>query len=165
MQSMKRDGTASPKGSQGSYERATGGRLVAIQRCARIKASGERCKGIAIPGAEWCHAHHPDRAAARRRSASKAGRRGGRGRPGHSSELARVKALLEELTYRVLGEDGAKPLETGPAAVAAQLINTRLRAIELERKLRETVEFEERLNELENRARRSGWADETYRRG
>jgi hypothetical protein len=76
-----------------------------------------------------------------------------------------VKALLEELTYRVLGEDGAKPLETGPAAVAAQLINTRLRAIELERKLRETVEFEERLNELENRARRSGWADETYRRG
>jgi hypothetical protein len=76
-----------------------------------------------------------------------------------------VKALLEELTYRVLGEDGAKPLETGPAAVANQLINTRLRAIELERKLKEAEEFEERLEELENRARRSGWADGTYKSG
>jgi hypothetical protein len=73
-----------------------------------------------------------------------------------------VKALLEELTHRVLGEDGAKPLETGPAAVANQLINTRLRAIELERRLREADEFEERLDELEERVRRSGWAEGSY---
>jgi hypothetical protein len=36
-----------------------------------------------------------------------------------------------------LREEGAEPLETGPAAVANQLINTRLRAIEVERKIRE----------------------------
>ena len=40
-------------------------------------------------------------------------------------------------------------LETGRAAVANQLINTRLRAIELERKIKETEELEARLEELE----------------
>ena len=123
--------------------------------CARRKADGERCRGIAMPGAEYCFAHHPDHAETRRRSASKAGRRGGRGRPGRASELVRVKALLEELTDRVLGEDGTKPLATGAAAVANQLINTRLRALELERRLKETEELEERLGALE-RARRIG---------
>jgi hypothetical protein len=158
----KRDGTSRSSCTHGGCKRTTGGRLVAIQRCARIKGNGERCKAVALPGATWCYAHDPDRADARRRSASKAGKRGGRGRPGLSSELAQVKALLEELTHRVLGEDGAKPLETGPAAVANQLINTRLRAIELERRLREADEFEERLDELEDRVRRSGWAEGSY---
>ena len=40
-------------------------------------------------------------------------------------------------------------LETGPAAVANQLINTRLRAIEQERKVKETEELEERMEALE----------------
>jgi hypothetical protein len=48
-----------------------------------------------------------------------------------------------------LKEGGAEPLETGPAAVANQLINTRLRAIEVERKLKETQELEERIERLE----------------
>lgn len=46
--------------------------------------------------------------------------------------------------------------------MANQLINTRLRAIELERRLREADEFEERLDELEDRVRRSGWAEGSY---
>jgi len=53
--------------------------------------------------------------------------------------------LLEDLTTRVLEGE----LETGRAAVANQLINTRLRAIELERKIKETEELEARLEELE----------------
>ncbi len=40
-------------------------------------------------------------------------------------------------------------LETARAAVANQLINTRLRAIEQERKIKETEEFEERIRRLE----------------
>jgi len=40
-------------------------------------------------------------------------------------------------------------LPTGQAAVANQLINTRLRAIEQERKIKETEELEERLEALE----------------
>jgi len=55
--------------------------------------------------------------------------------------------LLEDLTERVLASD----LETGPAAVANQLINTRLRAIEQERKIKETEELAERVEELERR--------------
>jgi hypothetical protein len=43
----------------------------------------------------------------------------------------------------------AGDLETGRAAVANQLINTRLRAVELERKIRETEELEARIEALE----------------
>jgi hypothetical protein len=58
----------------------------------------------------------------------------------------------------VLREEGTKPLETGPAAVANQLINTRLRAIEQERKIRETEELEARIEALERaqESRRGG---------
>jgi len=60
-------------------------------------------------------------------------------------ELSSIKALLEDLTERVL----AGELETGRAAVANQLVNTRLRAIEQERKMRELEELAERLEALE----------------
>jgi antitoxin (DNA-binding transcriptional repressor) of toxin-antitoxin stability system len=64
-------------------------------------------------------------------------------------ELRDVKALLSDLTERVLGGEGVEVLEAGRAAVANQLINTRLRAIELERKAKETEELEARIEELE----------------
>jgi hypothetical protein len=118
-----------------------------LARCAAIKPNGERCKVEAMPDAEWCYSHHPDYAEERRRRASKAGKTGGRGRPG--SELAEVKELLATLTGRVLGEEGTEKLETGPAAVANQLINTRLRAIEQERKIREAEDLEARIEALE----------------
>jgi len=60
-------------------------------------------------------------------------------------ELPSIKSLLEDLTERVLSGD----LETSRAAVANQLVNTRLRAIEQERKMRELEELEERLEALE----------------
>jgi hypothetical protein len=56
-----------------------------------------------------------------------------------------VKALCEDLTQRVL----AGELLPGPAAVANQLINTRLRAIEQERKNKETEDIEARIEALE----------------
>jgi hypothetical protein len=92
---------------------------------------------------EWCINHHPDRSEARRQRASKGGKRGGRGRPQRETEG--IKALLEDLTERVLSGD----LNTGPAAVANQLVNTRLRAIEQERKNKETEELESRIEALE----------------
>jgi hypothetical protein len=49
----------------------------------------------------------------------------------------------------VLKEEDTEPLETGPAAVANQLINTRLRAVEQERRFKETEELEERIEDLE----------------
>jgi hypothetical protein len=62
-----------------------------------------------------------------------------------SRELIRLKAQLVDLTKDVLSGD----LETGRAAVANQLTNTRLRAIEVERKVREAEELEERLEAIE----------------
>ena len=113
--------------------------------CSGIRADGGRCQAQAMRNSEWCINHHPDQAEVRRCRASKGGRRGGRGRPQHETEA--IKVLLEDLTERVLAGD----LETGPAAVANQLINTRLRAIEQERKNRETEELAERVEELERR--------------
>lgn len=114
--------------------------------CTAITQGGGRCKGVAIDGSEWCHAHHPDRAEQRKRAASRGGKRGGRGRG--SGEIDGIKTLLSNLADRVL----AGELETGRAAVANQLINTRLRAVEVERKVREAEEFEARLEALERAA-------------
>ncbi len=101
-----------------------------------------------MPDAEWCYSHHPDHADERRRRASRGGKSGGRGRAG-VSELKDVKAQLQDLTTDVLSGD----LETGPAAVANQLINTRLRAIAEERKVREVEELERRIEALEQHER------------
>ncbi len=110
-----------------------------MARCGFIKGSGERCKGTATGPNGLCWAHAPENAEKRRRMASKAGK----SRP--NRELAGVKALCEDLTTRVL----AGSLLPGPAAVANQLINTRLRAIEQERKNKESDELEARIEALE----------------
>lgn len=112
--------------------------------CAGIKRSGGRCTVSVGPGESYCHHHDPARAQERSRAASRAGR----SKP--NRELVAIKDLLKTLTDRVLGTEGADPLETGPAAVANQLINTRLRAVEVERKVREAEELESRLAALED---------------
>jgi len=96
-----------------------------------------------MPGAQWCYSHHPDHAEERRRRARRGGKAGGRGRS--NGELRGIKALCEDLTGRVLS--GETP--PGLAAVANQLINTRLRAVEQERKVKETEELEGRIEALE----------------
>jgi len=115
--------------------------------CSGIKPDGGRCKAQATRSSSFCIGHDPDRVDDRRRRASKGGKRGGRGRP--QAELAAIKGLLSDLTDRVLGAEGADPLGTGPAAVANQLINTRLRAVAVELKVREVDELEARMEELE----------------
>ena len=52
-----------------------------MTRCTAIKPNGERCKGRAIQGSEWCWNHDPAHADERRRHGSRGGKRGGRGRP------------------------------------------------------------------------------------
>jgi len=114
-----------------------------LAKCSGITRAGTACKGIPISGSQWCYVHHPDRIEERQRHGSKGGKRGGRGRPRRETEA--IKALLEDLTERVLS--GALP--TGPAAVANQLTNSRLRALEQERKNKETEELESRIEALE----------------
>ena len=123
-----------------------------MARCAAIKPNGQRCKVEAMPDAGWCYSHHPDFAEERSRRASRAGKTGGRGRP--ATELRDIKVLLEDLTERVL----AGKLPTGQAAVGNQLINTRLRAIETERKIKETEDLEARIEALERDSQGQGGA-------
>ncbi len=118
--------------------------------CTAFKRDGTPCT-LPSNGAEGlCWAHDPKNAEKRRRGQS----RGGRNKP--SRELQEIKNLLSDLTTRVLGGGGVEPLETGRAAVANQLLNTRLRAVEIERKIKETDELEARIVELERAAETEG---------
>ena len=83
----------------------------------------------------------PKNAEQRRRRASK----GGRGKA--NTEIRDLKSLIADLTDRVLSGE----LEKGKAAIANQLINTQLRAIELERKVREQEDILARIEALERR--------------
>jgi hypothetical protein len=65
-----------------------------------------------------------------------------------SRELVGIKLQLQELTDDAL----AGKVERGVAAVCGQLLNVKLRAVEVERKIRETEEFEARLEVLERGA-------------
>lgn len=118
--------------------------------CPGLKRDGGRCTAVVNGPNDYCYQHDPARKDERRRNASKAGR----GKP--SRELAGIKALLADLTDRVLGGEGLEPLETGRAAVSNQLLNTRLRAVEVERKIKETDELEARLDALEQSQEQKG---------
>ena len=107
--------------------------------CSAIKANGERCRGIAATGSDYCPAHDPARAEDRRKAASKAAK------SRHDPEVREIKGRLEDLYAAVL--EGRA--ERAAAAVANQIANTQLRAIELERRVREHEELEGRLDELE----------------
>ena len=107
--------------------------------CRANKRDGSPCTAPATGADGYCWAHDPANAEERRRIAS----RGGRGRGG--GELGELKKRVKDLAAGVL--DGT--VDRGRAAVAKQLYNTLIRAIEQERKLRELGELEERLEALE----------------
>jgi hypothetical protein len=115
-----------------------------MRGCSAIKANGERCKGIAATGSDYCPAHDPARAEERSRVASKAAR-------------SRSVAVMETRTITII-KDALKDLydavlegrvDRSAAAVANQIANTQLRAVEVERRVREQDELEIRLDELE----------------
>ncbi len=120
-----------------------------MARCGGSKPTGAPCERIVPASQDYCYSHDPARADARQRAARKGGRRGGRGRP--LTEVANLKELLGTLVERVVDRVEADEdyLSPGRGAVAAQLLNTRLRAIELERKIREEDELLERIEALE----------------
>src|ERR671920_618575 len=124
--------------------------------CSGIRADGGRCGAQAMRNSAYCIGHDPDQTEARRRRASKGGKRGGRGRP--QAELSDIKRRLSELADDVL--EGRQ--DKAVAAVASQVINVLLRAISVETKLKEQFELVERLESLEegleqSRGRGSRW--------
>jgi hypothetical protein len=123
-----------------------------MAKCTAITRGGARCKGIAIDSSGYCHAHHPDRAEARSRAASKGGRSGGRGRK--QVEVPAIKRQLQELAGGVL--DGS--IQRADASVVSQILNVLLRAISVELQVREQMELVPRMEELEEQL------DQTKRR-
>ncbi len=116
-----------------------------MPKCRVTKANGEGCRVDAMPGVAYCWAHDPANAEKRKRIASKAGKRGGRGRPGANADILELKEQLKAMLGGVLNGR----ISPGIASVANQIQNSRLRAVEVERKLRESDELEERLEALE----------------
>jgi hypothetical protein len=111
--------------------------------CSGIKADGGRCKAQAIRGSAYCVGHDPDQAEARRRRASKGGKRGGRGRP--IAELGTLRDENADIRRRLLEGE----LAPNVAAVAVQSINTDIRAVGAALKAREQEELIGRLEALE----------------
>jgi hypothetical protein len=129
-----------------------------MRGCSTIKANGERCKGIAVTGSDYCPAHDPARADARIRAASKAAK--SRSAMVTETDITIIKDALRDLYDAVL--EGR--VERSAAAVASQIANTQLRAVEVERRVREQDELEIRLDELEGlleeaeeRSKYGGW--------
>ena len=114
-----------------------------MARCAGNTAAGERCKAEAMPSEQWCWNHHPDHEQARRRRASKGGKRGGRGRP--IAELGSLRDENADIRRRLLEGE----LLPKVAAVAVQSINTDIRAVGAALRAREQEELVERLEALE----------------
>src|SRR5918994_645668 len=107
--------------------------------CSAIKGNGERCRGIAATGSDYCPAHDPTRSEQRKKAASKAAR------ARHDPEIRELKDLLKDLYAAVL--EGR--VERAAAAVANQIANTRLRALEVERRIRDQEELEGQMDEME----------------
>ena len=113
-----------------------------MRGCSAIKANGERCKGIAATGSDYCPAHDPARAEERSRMASRAAKSR---LSSTMMDIPTIKSKLKDLYDAVL--EGR--VDRSAAAVANQIANTQLRAVEVERRVREQDELESRLDELE----------------
>jgi hypothetical protein len=107
------------------------------------------------PGNDYCPAHDPARQEARRRAASRAGK----SKPGR--ELTEAKRDILDVIKGVREESIERPV----GGVIFQGYNTFLKALDVERRWRETDELVVRLEELEEQiaaeknseGRRSSW--------
>lgn len=114
-----------------------------MPQCAGIKRDGGRCTVVVGPGQTHCYQHDPTRLDERRHNASKGGKSKG------NQKLAKLDRQLEDLAADALEGN----VERGVAAVVNQIIGTRVRLLELERRVVEQEDILARLEALE-RARK-----------
>ncbi len=107
--------------------------------CRATKRDGSPCTAPVSGSNGYCWAHDPANADKRRRIAS----RGGSSRGG--GEIADLKKQLKDLAEGVLSGE----VERGDAIAVNQILNTRARLIELERKIKDQEVLEERLEAVE----------------
>ena len=113
-----------------------------MHRCPGTKRDGSRCTVTVEPPQTHCWWHDPANADERKRAASKGGKRGGRGRP--AVELVAIKEKLSTLADDVLEGN----VDRSNAAVVGQLLNTVIRAIGMEMRVREVEDLERQVEEL-----------------
>lgn len=120
-------------------------------RCAAIKRGGGQCQREATHDS-YCYSHAPELAEKRSATARRGGKAGGNGRGKDS--ISEVKKWLLSLASDV--ENGE--LEAKDGSVVSQILNVYLRGVEVERKIKEQEELEERLEALESvlKGRKSG---------
>lgn len=127
------------------------GEILQPETCSATTQYGRRCQKPPQPGKEVCWSHDCENAEARKRLA-RAG-----GVAAHSPAAFEIQELKEEL--RGLAADVKEgKVSPGVGTVLNQLLNTILRAIAEERKVRETEELEERIARLEEEKGGSKWA-------
>lgn len=114
-----------------------------MAKCSATRADNRPCQGDAIPPSAYCWAHDPAHSAARQRNARQGGKAGGKGRP--ATEIHTIKDELRGLIEQVKSNE----IPRADAITINLLLNTLLRTIELDRKLKETEELEARLAALE----------------
>jgi hypothetical protein len=114
-----------------------------MERCPGTKRDGSPCTVTVEHPQIYCWWHDPANSDARRRAASKGGKRGGRGRP--IAELGALRDENAEIRRRLLEGE----LLPNVAAVAVQSINTDIRAVGAAMKAREQEELAERMSALE----------------
>ncbi len=121
-------------------------------RCTAITKDGSRCHKEVEPGKDYCWSHNPVHEEERRRIASRGGKAStavlAERRGPAAEEIRELKDELRALAREV--KEGTVPPAVG--TVLNQIQNTRLRAMDQERRARETGELEERIEELEKRA-------------
>ena len=100
--------------------------------------------GVPVRGSAWCPAHHPAYRERRRRGASKGGKARGAG------EVAGVRKAIRQ----TIEEVRVGRLDKGAGATLAQLYNVLLRSLEVERRVRETDELQERIEAFRGSWRR-----------
>lgn len=115
-----------------------------MAECAANTRDGRPCRGLVRAGSDYCPAHDPARAVARRRSASKAAR----SKPG--GEIRALKDQLKTLSEDIL----AGRVQPKAGAVVTQIANVYTRLLELEKKFKEQEEFEARIVALEEEMKR-----------
>jgi hypothetical protein len=109
------------------------------RQCTGITRDGQQCTRTVNGPRGYCWLHDPAHARERSRYASV----GGRTKP--SSEVYRLKEELRDLREGVLSGQ----VERNDAAVVIQIARVIKDLIELERRIKETEEFEARLAALE----------------
>ncbi len=126
-----------------------------MNRCLGTKRDNSPCTVTVEPPQTYCWWHDPANAEKRKQAAARGGKRGGRGRP--LVAAADVADQMQDLADKIL----AGELGRADAAVCGQLLNVKLRALEVGRKLREAEDLERRLEELEAlvaaRKERTSW--------